>query len=104
MKYDRNKNAKVIIPLAIAVWLGGILVFEGGAPALFEALFVVAFFIAVPTAVFYLISASGWRPLAKHSRAPERYAASGSYTATGPDGAGERGPPAQVPGSTLVAT
>ena len=69
MKYDRNKNAKVIVPLAIAAWLGGILVFKGGVPVVAEVVFVVAFAVAVPTAVFYLIGEAGWRGLAKRHRA-----------------------------------
>jgi len=69
MKYDRNKNAKVIVPLAIAAWVGGILVFKGGVPVVAEVVFVVAFAVAVPTAVFYLIGEAGWRALAKRHRA-----------------------------------
>ena len=69
MKYDPNRNAKVIIPLAIAAWLGGNLVFKEGAPAVFEVVYVAAFAIAVPAAVFYLIGEAGWRVLAKRYRA-----------------------------------
>jgi hypothetical protein len=76
MKYDPNRIAKVIIPLAIAAWLGGILVFKEGVPAVFGLVFVAAFAIAVPVAVFYLIGDAGWRALAK------RYRASAPYTGT----------------------
>jgi hypothetical protein len=76
MKYDPNRNAKVIIPLAISAWLGGILVFKEGVPAVFGVVFVAAFAIAVPVAVFYLIGDAGWRALAR------RYRASAPYTGT----------------------
>jgi hypothetical protein len=39
---DRNRNAKVIIPLVIGVWLLGILVFQTGAPPAFGAIFGIA--------------------------------------------------------------
>ena len=66
--HDRNRNAKVIIPLAIAAWLGGILVFATGAPLVLQVLFIVAFALAVPVTVLYLISASGWRQLARYHK------------------------------------
>jgi len=69
VKYDPNKNAKVIVPLAIAAWLGGVLVFTAGVPVAAQVLFVVAFAVAVPTAVCYLIGEAGWRALAKRHRA-----------------------------------
>jgi hypothetical protein len=68
MTYDPNRNAKVIIPLAIAAWIGGILVFRDGVPAVFEVAFVVAFAVTIPVAVFYLIGEAGWRLLAKRYR------------------------------------
>ena len=37
MKYDPNRNSKVIIPLAIVAWLGGILVSREGVPAVLES-------------------------------------------------------------------
>jgi len=83
MNYDRNKNAKVIIPLVLVAWLGGILVFKGGVPAIFEVLFVVAFAVAVPTVVFYLIGEAGWRRLAKGYRASEAYGGEWVMVATG---------------------
>ena len=76
MTYDPNRNAKVIVPLIVAAWLGGILVSGEGVPAVFEVLFAVAFVIAVPLAVFYLIGEAGWRALAK------RYRASAPFTGT----------------------
>lgn len=63
--YDKNRNAKVIIPLAVAAWLGGILLSREGVPPIFEVVFFVAFAIAVPVVVFYLIGETGWRALAK---------------------------------------
>jgi len=83
MKYDRNKNAKVIVPLAIAAWLAGIVVFKGGVGAAFEVVFFVAFVIAVPCVVFYLIGESGWRRLAQRFRATEPYSGEWQLCATG---------------------
>ena len=76
MTYDPNRNAKVIIPLVVAALLGDMLVSGEGVPAVFEDLFVVAFAVAVPLAVFYLIGEAGWRALAK------RYRASAPFTGT----------------------
>jgi hypothetical protein len=50
-----NKNAQVIIPLAIIAWLGGIPVFAVGVPPVVEALFVVAFFMKRCQACFYAL-------------------------------------------------
>ncbi len=83
MKFDPNKNAKIIVPLAVAAWLGGILVFKGGVPAIFEVVFVVAFAIAIPVAVFYLIGETGWRALAKRYRAAVPFAGKWTMCATG---------------------
>ena len=74
MKYDRNRNAKVIIPLALAAWLGGIVVFRKGVPAVFEAVYIAAFVIAIPAVVFFLIGEAGWRALAKRYRASVPFA------------------------------
>lgn len=75
MSYDRNRNAKLIIPLAIAAWLVGIVLSRDDVPVIFDALFIIAFAITVPVVVFYLIGESGWRALAKRFRA----------TGSGPD-------------------
>lgn len=64
-KSTASKNAKVVIPLAVAVWILGILVFETGAPAVAEAAFFVAFMIVVPLVVLYLLTETGWRTLSK---------------------------------------
>ncbi len=65
---DRNRNAKVIIPLAVVAWLLAIAVFRDGVPALFRGLYVAAFAIIVPCVVFYLIADTGWRALAARHR------------------------------------
>lgn len=74
MRHDPNRNAKVIIPLALAAWLGGVVVSREGVPAIFEVVYVAAFAIAIPAAVFYLIGEAGWRALAKRHRAPVAFA------------------------------
>ena len=68
-----NRNAIVIIPLAIAAWLGGIFVFQPGTPVALQVAFVVAFVIAIPVVVFYLMSSMGWSALARRFRATERF-------------------------------
>lgn len=68
MTSDPNRIAKVVVPLAVAAWLGGIVVSMEGTPAVFEALYLAAFAIAVPLAVFYLIGAGGWSLLARRYR------------------------------------
>ena len=68
-----NKNAKVIIPFVLVAWLGAILVLWGGAPAVVQAAFIVAFAVAVPVIVFYLMAEMGWSTLAKLFRARERF-------------------------------
>ena len=83
MTHDPNRNAKVIIPLALAAWLGGLLVSRDGVPAVFEVVFVVAFVVAVPVAVFYLIGETGWRALAKRHRATVPFAGTWTPCATG---------------------
>lgn len=83
MKHDPNRNAKLIIPLALAGWLGGILVFRKGVPVVFEVLFVVAFAIAIPVVVFYLIGEAGWRALAKRYRATAAFSGQWQSCATG---------------------
>ncbi len=64
----KNKIPRVVIPLAIGVWLLGIAVFKTGAPAVFETIFVLAFVVAIPTIVFYLMAEQGWSTLAKRYR------------------------------------
>ena len=65
MKYDKNRNAKLIIPLALAAWIGGIVFTREGVPVAVAAIFVSAFVIAVSGIVVYLIGEAGWRLLAK---------------------------------------
>ena len=71
MAYDKNRNAKVIVPLAVAAWLGGILVSREGVPAVLEVVYAVVFALAVIVVVFYLVGDTGWRPLARRYRATE---------------------------------
>lgn len=68
MSHDRNRNAKLIIPLAACAWLGGILVAKNVVPAWVGGVFVVAFALAVPALVLYLIGEAGWRTLARRYR------------------------------------
>lgn len=83
MKHDPNRNAKVIIPLALAAWLGGIVVFREGVPAVFEVVYIAAFVIAIPAVVFFLIGEAGWRALAKRYRASVPFAGTWTLCATG---------------------
>jgi hypothetical protein len=70
VKYDRNRNAKLIIPLALIAGAGGFVFSRQGVPTAVAAIFVLAFAIVVPGIVFYLIGEAGWRLLAKRYRAP----------------------------------
>jgi hypothetical protein len=63
-----NKNAQVIIPLAIAVWLAGLLFYVFNLPPLLGMVCIVAFAIGVPIVVFYLMGEAGWRELARSFR------------------------------------
>ena len=70
---DRNRNAKVIIPFVIVVWLGGIVVSREGTPDALRVLFGIAFAISVPVIVFSLMARTGWDTLAERYRAAEPY-------------------------------
>jgi hypothetical protein len=83
MKHDPNRNAKHIIPLAIAAWLGGMLVSGENVPAVFQVIFGAAFVIAVPVVVFYLIGEAGWRTLAKRYRVSVPFSVDWQACATG---------------------
>jgi len=83
MSYDPNRNAKVIIPLALAAWIGGTVVFRDGVPAAFEVVYVAAFAIAVPLVVFYLIGEAGWRALSKRYRGAVPFGGEWRACATG---------------------
>ncbi|HVR44377.1 MAG TPA: hypothetical protein VMS56_13145 [Thermoanaerobaculia bacterium] len=63
-----NKNAQVIIPFVIVVWLVAMLFYAIDIPPVFGVLGIVAFAIAVPVMVFYLMGEAGWRRLAKDHR------------------------------------
>lgn len=83
MKYEPKMNAKVIVPLVLAAWLGGMVVFREGVPAVFEVVYGAAFAIAVPVAVFFLIGEAGWRALAKRYRASIPFAGTWTLCPTG---------------------
>src|SRR5687767_10673780 len=70
---DRNKNAKVIIPLAIGVWLIGILGTQIGAPPGFWVISGIAMAIVIVLTVFYLMAEQGWSTLARRFRGQERF-------------------------------
>lgn len=78
-----SRNAKIIIPAAIALWLLAILVFREGVPAVFRVVYVVAFAIGVPSIVFYLMAETGWRALAKSFRQTVPFAGPWTPCATG---------------------
>jgi len=63
-----NKNARVIIPLAIGVWLVALLLDTTDAPKAIHVAFYVSFAVAVPLVVFYLMAQTGWSTLAKRFR------------------------------------
>lgn len=83
MQKVSNKNAKVIIPVTLVAWLLGIAVFKGGAPAVVQGVYVVAFAIGVPLMVFYLMAETGWRALAKSYREIAPFAGPWKPCATG---------------------
>ena len=68
---DPNRNAKVIIPFVIVVWLGGIVVSREGTPEVVQALFAVVFAVGVVVIVFSLMARTGWDTLAERYRASE---------------------------------
>lgn len=82
-----NKNARVIIPLAIGVWVLGILAFAAGLPsALATALTVVLVLVmalGVPAIVFYLIAETGWNQLKRQYRAREPFVGTWTTVPTG---------------------
>lgn len=79
----RDRIAKIIIPLAIGAWLLGIAVSTTGAPVVFETIFVLAFVVAIPTIVFYLMAEQGWSTLAKHYRSTAAFGGTWQACPTG---------------------
>jgi hypothetical protein len=77
-----NKNARVIIPLALFAWAGGILASQVNSPVL-TAAWVISLAVAIPVAVFYLMAEQGWSTLAKLYRSHERYSGPWQPCATG---------------------
>jgi len=80
---NMNKNARVIIPLAIVAWLLATAIFTTGAPPVFELVFVVALFIVIPVAVFYLMAEQGWSTLAKRYRSAMAFSGAWQACPTG---------------------
>lgn len=78
-----SKNAKIIIPFVIVAWLGSFVVFRAGTPAVVVAAFVIAFAIAVPVMVFYLMAEMGWSTLARKLRGRGSYDGPWRPAATG---------------------
>lgn len=82
-----NKNARVIIPLAIAVWVLAILAFGVGLPSVVSValtvLLVLVMAIGVPSIVFYLMADTGWNQLKKHFRAGDRFTGRWTTVPTG---------------------
>jgi hypothetical protein len=71
-----NRNARVIIPLALGIWLASIGIITLAPDGLEGPLFgllVVSMAIAIPLVVLYLLSAGGWRALARSYRLGSPY-------------------------------
>lgn len=63
-----NKNAKVIIPLALTFPLVAFILDKTDAPKAMHVAFYVSFALAIPLVVFYLMAEAGWSTLAKRFR------------------------------------
>lgn len=63
-----NRNARVIIPLAVAVPLVTFVLDRTGAPEAIYVAFGVGFAVAVPLVVFHLMAEAGWSTLARRFR------------------------------------
>jgi hypothetical protein len=75
-----NRNARVIIPYAIVVWLLSIAVFQKHTPTWVQLLFCVGFFGTTFYIVFSLMSDTGWRTLAKSH--PQTQSFKGTWQST----------------------
>jgi hypothetical protein len=64
-----SRGERSAATLALAAWVGGILVSRDGVPAIFEVVYAVVFVLAVVVVVFYLVGDTGWRKLAHRYRA-----------------------------------
>jgi hypothetical protein len=64
-KTQPNKNARVIIPLALAAPLVVFILDKTEAPKEIFVAFAVGFAVAIPLVVFYLMAETGWSTLAK---------------------------------------
>ncbi|MBI3968005.1 MAG: hypothetical protein HY329_20390 [Chloroflexi bacterium] len=82
-----NKNAKVIIPLAVGIWLLSISFLETGMPQAVETAFLVVLTlgmaVGIPLVVLYLMLETGWGALAKRYRATEPFDGTWKLCATG---------------------
>jgi len=63
-----NKNARVIIPLALGAWLVALILEKTGAPKAIYVAFGVAFAVTVPLVVFHFMAETGWSRLARRFR------------------------------------
>jgi hypothetical protein len=68
-----NRNAKLIIPFVIVVWLAMIVVIQVDLPPAVEVGFFIAIAVTIPVMVFYLMAAEGWSTLARLFRAREPF-------------------------------
>ncbi len=68
-----NRNARVIIPFVIVVWLAMIVVIQVDLPAAAEFVLFLAIAVAIVVMVFYLMAAEGWSTLARLFRAREPF-------------------------------
>lgn len=72
-----NKNARVIIPLAVGVWLLSIVAFSAGLPTpiatVLTVVLILTMAVGVPLVVFYLMAEAGWSTLAKRFKATSPY-------------------------------
>ncbi|MEX2081400.1 MAG: hypothetical protein WEC33_07260 [Dehalococcoidia bacterium] len=83
----RNKNARVIIPLAIGLWLLGIVAVVADVPPAVKvattAVLAVVMAVGIPAVVFYLMAEQGWTSLAKRYRSSRPFTGSWRRCATG---------------------
>ena len=79
----RNRNARVIIPFALGAWLVAVVGVTIGLPPVVWAVLIVAFAVSVPAVVFYLLTGTGWRPLARRYRATSDFVGTWQRCATG---------------------
>lgn len=69
---DQNKIPRIVIPLALLGWAGGVLATQVDSP-LVTVIWVVTLAVVTPVAVFYLLAEQGWSTLARRFRSRQRY-------------------------------